>query len=129
MFVAIDAGHCQFQVGQGRAVDVLSLGGFRQFVGATLKVAPVDDNGDVLLDEYEKLLGPRTRLVAMTQVSNALGTVPPVAQMIASAHRHGALALVDGAQSVSHKRTDVQTIDADFFVLSGHKMFAPTGRK
>jgi cysteine desulfurase / selenocysteine lyase len=95
--------------------------------GAKLRVAPVDDNGDILLDEYEKLLGPRTRIVALTQVSNALGTVTPARAMIEAAHRHGALALVDGAQSVSHTRTDVQALDADFFVLSGHKMFAPTG--
>ena len=93
--------------------------------GARLRVAPVDDNGDILLDEYEKLLGPRTRIVALSQVSNALGTVTPAREMIAAAHRHGALALVDGAQSVAHKHTDVQALDADFFVLSGHKMFAP----
>jgi cysteine desulfurase / selenocysteine lyase len=95
--------------------------------GARLRVAPVDDRGDILLDEYEKLLGPRTRIVALTLVSNALGTVTPAREMIASAHRRGALALVDGAQSVAHRRTDVQALDADFFVLSGHKMFAPTG--
>jgi len=95
--------------------------------GARLRVAPVDDNGDILLDQYEKLLGPRTRIVALSQVSNALGTVTPAREMIAAAHRHGALALVDGAQSVAHRRTDVQALDADFFVLSGHKMFAPTG--
>jgi cysteine desulfurase/selenocysteine lyase len=95
--------------------------------GAKLRVAPVDDRGDIQLDEYEKLLGPRTRMVALTMVSNALGTVTPAREMVAAAHRHGALALVDGAQSVSHRRTDVQALDADFFVLSGHKMFAPTG--
>jgi cysteine desulfurase/selenocysteine lyase len=95
--------------------------------GARLRVAPVDDRGDVILDEYDKLLGPRTRIVALPQVSNALGTVTPAREMIAAAHRHGALALVDGAQSVSHGYTDVQALDADFFVLSGHKMFAPTG--
>jgi cysteine desulfurase/selenocysteine lyase len=95
--------------------------------GAKLRVAPVDDYGDVKLDEYERLLGPRTRIVALATVSNALGTVTPAAEMIAMAHRHGALALVDGAQSVSHRRTDVQALDADFFVFSGHKMFAPTG--
>jgi cysteine desulfurase/selenocysteine lyase len=95
--------------------------------GAELRVAPVDDRGDVKLDEYEKLLGARTRIVALTSVSNALGTVTPAAEMIAMAHRHGALALVDGAQSVSHRRTDVQALDADFLVFSGHKMFAPTG--
>jgi cysteine desulfurase / selenocysteine lyase len=95
--------------------------------GARLRVAPVDDNGDIRLDEYEKLLGPRTRIVALSQVSNALGTMTPAREMIAAAHRHGALALVDGAQSVAHKHTDVQALDADFFVFSGHKMFAPTG--
>jgi cysteine desulfurase/selenocysteine lyase len=95
--------------------------------GARLRVAPVDDNGDIRLDEYEKLLGPRTRIVALSQVSNALGTVTPAREMIAAAHRHGALVLVDGAQSVAHKHTDVQALDADFFVFSGHKMFAPTG--
>ena len=95
--------------------------------GARLRVAPVDDNGDILLDEYERLLGARTRIVALSQVSNALGTVTPAREMIAAAHRHGALVLVDGAQSVAHKHTDVQALDADFFVLSGHKMFAPTG--
>ena len=79
--------------------------------GAKLRVAPVDDSGDVMLDEYEKLLGPRTRIVALTQVSNALGTVTPVREMIAIAHRHGALVLVDGAQSVSHMRADVQALD------------------
>ncbi len=95
--------------------------------GAKLRVAPVDDSGQVLLDEYEKLLGPKTRLVALPQVSNALGVVTPVAAMIESAHRHGARVLLDGAQSVSHMRVDMQELDCDFFVLSGHKMFAPTG--
>jgi cysteine desulfurase/selenocysteine lyase len=95
--------------------------------GARLRVAPVDDNGDVKLDEYENLLCPRTRIVALTMVSNALGTVTPAREMIAAAHRHGAVTVVDGAQSVSHRRTDVRALDADFFVLSGQKMFAPTG--
>ncbi len=98
-----------------------------QATGAKLRVAPVDDNGDIILEEYEKLLNPRTRIVALTQVSNALGTVTPAAEMIAMAHRHGALALVDAAQSVLHRRTDVKALDADFLVLSGHKMFGPTG--
>ncbi len=95
--------------------------------GAKIRVAPVDDSGQVLLDEYEKLLGPKTRLVAIPQVSNALGIVPPVAEMIEAAHRHGARVLLDGAQSVSHMRVDVQSLDCDFFVFSGHKVFAPTG--
>jgi cysteine desulfurase/selenocysteine lyase len=95
--------------------------------GARLKVVPVDDRGQVILEAYEKLLGPRTRLVAITQVSNALGTVVPVQQMTEMAHRHGARVLVDGAQSVSHLPVDVQTIGCDFFVFSGHKVFGPTG--
>ena len=95
--------------------------------GARLRVAPVDDDGQVLLDEYEKLLGPRTRLVSFTQVSNALGTITPAREMIAMAHRHGARVLVDGAQAVSHMRVDVQALDCDFYVFSGHKVFAPTG--
>ncbi len=95
--------------------------------GAKLRVAPVDDRGDVLLDEYEKLLNPKTRIVSFTQVSNALGTVTPAREMIEMAHRHGARVLVDGAQAVSHMPVDVQALDADFYVFSGHKVFAPTG--
>ena len=95
--------------------------------GARLRVAPVDDNGQVILEEYDKLLGPRTRLVAFTQVSNALGTVTPAREMIELAHRHGAQVLLDGAQAVSHLRVDVQLLDCDFYVFSGHKVFAPTG--
>jgi cysteine desulfurase/selenocysteine lyase len=92
-----------------------------------LKVAPVDDTGQVILAEYERLITPRTRLVAMTQVSNALGTVTPVAEMVSIAHRHGARTLVDAAQSVLHMRVDVQALGSDFLVFSGHKVFAPTG--
>lgn len=95
--------------------------------GARLRVAPVDNSGQILLDEYEKLLGPKTKLVAFAQVSNALGTVTPVPEMVAIAHRYGAKVLVDGAQAVSHMRVNVQAYDCDFYVLSGHKVFAPTG--
>jgi cysteine desulfurase/selenocysteine lyase len=95
--------------------------------GARLRVAPVDSTGQVRLDEYEKLLGPRTRLVAFPQVSNALGVVTPVGAIIEAAHRYGAKVLLDGAQSVSHMRVDMQALDCDFFVFSGHKVFAPTG--
>jgi cysteine desulfurase/selenocysteine lyase len=95
--------------------------------GAKLRVIPVDDSGQVLLDEYRKLLNDRTKIVSVTQVSNALGTVVPVKEIVEMAHRAGAKALVDGAQSVSHMRVDVQAIDADFFVFSGHKVFGPTG--
>ena len=95
--------------------------------GARLRVAPVDDDGQIILSEYEKLLGPRTKLVAITQVSNALGTVTPVQAMVASAQRYGAHVLVDGAQAVSHIRVDVQALNPDFYVFSGHKIFGPTG--
>ena len=95
--------------------------------GARLRVAPVDDDGQILLDEFEKLLNPRTRLVSVTQVSNALGTITPVREMVQMAHRYGARILVDGAQAVSHLRVDVQALDCDFYVFSGHKVFAPTG--
>ena len=95
--------------------------------GAKLRVIPVDDSGQVLLNEYRRLLNDRTKIVSVTQVSNALGTVVPVREIVELAHRAGAKALVDGAQSVSHMRVDVQAIDADFFVFSGHKVFGPTG--
>ncbi|MFO0558890.1 MAG: family 2A encapsulin nanocompartment cargo protein cysteine desulfurase [Polyangiales bacterium] len=95
--------------------------------GAKLRVAPVDDRGQILLDEYERLLNDRTKIVALPQVSNALGTVTPAREMIAMAHRYGAKVLLDGAQSVSHMRQDVQWLGPDFFVFSGHKVFGPTG--
>ena len=95
--------------------------------GARLRVAPVDDSGQVRLDEYQKLLNAKTRLVSIAHVSNALGTVTPVQEMVAMAHAQGAKVLIDGAQSVSHLRVDMQLYDCDFFVFSGHKVFAPTG--
>jgi cysteine desulfurase/selenocysteine lyase len=95
--------------------------------GAILRVIPVDDSGQILLDEYEKLLSSRTKLVSFTHVSNALGTITPAQQMVQMAHRYGARVLVDGAQAVSHMRVDVQSLDADFYVFSGHKVFGPTG--
>ena len=95
--------------------------------GARLRVVPVDDRGQVLLDEYEKLLGPQTRLVSFSQVSNALGTITPAREMVEIAHRYGARVMVDGAQAVSHMRVDVQTLDCDWYVFSGHKVFGPTG--
>lgn len=95
--------------------------------GASLRVIPVDESGQILLDEYRKLLNHKTRLVAVTQVSNALGTVTPIREIVAMAHDAGARVLVDGAQSVSHMRVDVRALDADFFVFSGHKIFGPTG--
>jgi cysteine desulfurase / selenocysteine lyase len=95
--------------------------------GAILKVIPVDDDGQVLLAEYQKLLNARTKLVSFTQVSNALGTITPAQEMIAMARRVGAKVLLDGAQSVSHLGVDVQALDCDWFVFSGHKVFGPTG--
>ncbi|ENX34308.1 hypothetical protein F889_02072 [Acinetobacter colistiniresistens] len=96
-------------------------------VGAKLRVIPVDDTGQIILAELPKLINERTKLISITQVSNALGTVTPVAEVIKIAHAKGVRVLVDGAQSVSHIPTDVQAIDADFFVFSGHKVFGPTG--
>lgn len=95
--------------------------------GLKLRVIPVDDDGQILLDEYAKLLNANTKLVAFTQVSNALGTVTPAQQMVAMAHAAGAKVLVDGAQSVSHMTVNMQALDADWFVFSGHKVFGPTG--
>jgi cysteine desulfurase/selenocysteine lyase len=95
--------------------------------GAKLRVAPINDAGELLLDEYEKLLGPRTKLVAVGHVSNALGTINPLKRMVAMAHAHGVPVLVDGAQAVPHLAVDVQDLDADFYTFSGHKMYGPTG--
>jgi cysteine desulfurase/selenocysteine lyase len=92
-----------------------------------LKVAPIDDAGNLLLGRFADLLSPRTRLVAMTHVSNALGTITPIAEIIRLAHGAGALVLVDGCQAVPHKQVDVQAIGADFYAFSGHKLYGPTG--
>jgi cysteine desulfurase / selenocysteine lyase len=98
-----------------------------QQTGAVLKVAPVDDAGNLLLSEFEDLLGPRTKLVAATQVSNALGTVTPVDKIVELGHRYGARVLIDGAQSIQHMPVNVSELGADFFVFSGHKIYGPTG--
>ncbi len=95
--------------------------------GARLRVVPIDDRGDIIMEEYARLLGPRTRLVAITQVSNALGTVTPIQEIIALAHRQDIPVLVDGAQAVPHQRVDVRDLDCDFYVFSGHKAYGPTG--
>jgi cysteine desulfurase/selenocysteine lyase len=95
--------------------------------GARLKVVPVDDRGDLIMDEYARLLGPRTRLVAITQVSNALGTITPIEEIIRLAHRENIPVLVDGAQAAPHQAVDVRALDCDFFVFSGHKVYGPTG--
>ncbi len=95
--------------------------------GIVLRVIPMNDRGELLLDEYERLFTPRTRIVCVAHVSNVLGTVNPVREMIATAHAHGVPVLVDGAQSIPHMPVDVQALDADFYVFSGHKIYAPTG--
>ena len=95
--------------------------------GARLRVIPMNDAGELLLDEYDRLLNERTKIVAVAHISNALGTINPVKEIIATAHKHGVPVLLDGAQSAPHLVVDVQDLDCDFFVLSGHKMFAPTG--
>ena len=98
-----------------------------QKTGAILKWAPIDDAGNLLLSEFEQLLGPRTKLVAASQVSNALGTVVPVEKIVELGHRYGARVLIDGAQSIQHMPVDVAELGADFFVFSGHKIYGPTG--
>ncbi|HLE33320.1 MAG TPA: cysteine desulfurase [Bacteroidota bacterium] len=95
--------------------------------GASLKVAPINDAGEIIQDEFEKLLTKRTRIVAVGHVSNALGTVNPIKAMIAAAHSRGIPVLIDGAQAMAHMRVDVRDLEADFYVFSGHKMFGPTG--
>jgi cysteine desulfurase/selenocysteine lyase len=95
--------------------------------GAKLVVVPMDDSGTLLMDEFERLLGPRTKLVAISHLSNALGTINPVAEIVAMAHRVGARVLVDGAQAAYHMPVDVQALDCDFYVFSGHKLYGPTG--
>lgn len=96
-------------------------------VGATVRVIPINDRGELILDEYVKLLGPRTKFVSVAHVSNSLGTINPVEQIIALAHARGVPVLIDGAQSTPHLPVNVTTLDADFYVFSGHKIFAPTG--
>jgi cysteine desulfurase / selenocysteine lyase len=95
--------------------------------GAVLRWIPIDDRGELLLEEYEQLLGPHTRIVAVPHVSNALGTITPIRRIIEMAHQVGAVALVDGAQAAPHLRIDVRALDADFYAFSGHKVFGPTG--
>ena len=95
--------------------------------GATLKVIPVDDEGDLILEEYEKMLSQNTRIVSVNFASNTLGTINPVKEIIKKAHEYEALVLLDGAQAASHLEVDVQDLDVDFFTTSAHKMYGPTG--
>ena len=95
--------------------------------GIRLRVIPMNERGELLMDEYERIFSPRTRLVSVAHVSNVLGTVNPVKRIIGIAHAHGVPVLIDGAQSIPHMKVDVQDLDADFFVFSGHKVYGPTG--
>ena len=95
--------------------------------GSRLRIIPMNDDGELLIDEYEKLLGPRTKLVSVVHLSNSLGTINPVEQIVEMAHSHGVPVLLDGAQSTPHMTIDVQKLGCDFFVFSGHKLFGPTG--
>jgi cysteine desulfurase/selenocysteine lyase len=95
--------------------------------GARLRVAPIDDRGELVFEAFERLLGERTRIVAMTHMSNALGTVNPVADIVRSAHAHGVPVLIDGSQAAYHMPVDVQALDPDFYVATGHKLYGPTG--
>ena len=95
--------------------------------GSKLRVVPIDDSGELLVDEFEAMLGPRTKLVSITHVSNALGTIVPVDRIVELSHAHGVPVLLDGAQAVPHMQVDVRSLDCDFYVFSGHKLFGPTG--
>ena len=99
----------------------------REEKGVVLSVVPIDESGELLMDEYERMLSPRTKLVSITHVSNALGTILPVEQIISLAHHRGVPVMLDGAQAVPHMAVDVQKLDCDFYVFSGHKIFGPTG--
>ncbi len=98
-----------------------------EYNGGTLRVIPINDRGELLLDEYEKLLTPKTKLVAVVHLSNALGTLNPIREIIQIAHHRGIPVLVDGAQAAAHMKLDVRELDCDFYTFSGHKLFGPTG--
>src|SRR5438128_1801356 len=151
---ASEAKECIFVRGATEGINLVMHGYGRKFVGAgdeviisamehhsnivpwqmlceeknaRLRIIPMNDAGELILDEYEGLLNERTKFVAVTHVSNSLGTINPIKQMIESAHKYGVPVLIDGAQSAPHMPIDVQDLDCDFYTLSGHKMFAPTG--
>lgn len=132
----IAATYCQAFMREGDEVIVSAMEHHSNIVpwqlqaqqrGIVLKVIPMTDTGELMLDEYEKLFTSKTKLVSLTQVSNVLGTVNPVKQMTATAHAHGVPVVIDGAQSAPHFKVDVQDMDCDFFVFSGHKAYGPTG--
>lgn len=127
---------CQSQMQAGNEVIISTMEHHSNIVpwqlqaaqrGIVLRVIPMDDRGELLLDEYERLFSPKTKLVSIAHVSNVLGTINPVKEMIATAHAHGVPVLVDGAQSIPHMPVDVRELDADFYVFSGHKVYGPTG--
>ena len=99
----------------------------REAIGIELKVIPIDDAGNLMMDKFEELLSPRTRLVSVTHISNVLGTVLPVKEIIRLAHAHDARVLIDGAQGIMHSRVDVQELDVDFYGFTGHKLYGPSG--
>lgn len=132
----IAATYCQAFMREGDEVIVSAMEHHSNIVpwqlqaqqrGIVLKVVPMTDTGELMLDEYEKLFTDKTKLVSLTQVSNVLGTVNPVKQMTATAHAHGVPVVIDGAQSAPHFKVDMQDMDCDFFVFSGHKAYGPTG--
>ena len=132
----IAATYCQAFMREGDEVIVSAMEHHSNIVpwqlqaqqrGIVLKVVPMTDAGELMLDEYEKLFTNKTKLVSLTQVSNVLGTVNPVKQMTATAHAHGVPVVIDGAQSAPHFKVDMQDMDCDFFVFSGHKAYGPTG--
>ena len=123
-------------VGEGDEVIISAMEHYANIVpwqmlceekGARLRIIPINDAGELLLDEYDALLNERTKIVAVTHISNALGTINPIKEIIARAHKYGVPVLIDGAQGAPHLAIDVQDLDCDFYVISGHKMFAPTG--
>ena len=124
------------RVGQGSEVIISNMEHHSNVVpwqilceqrGARLRVVPINDDGELLMDEYEQLLGPQTALVSITHISNALGTINPVKDIVAMAHSHGVPVLLDGAQAAPHTPVDVRDLDCDFYAFSGHKLFGPTG--
>jgi cysteine desulfurase/selenocysteine lyase len=132
----IAATHGRANIGEGDEIIVSAMEHHSNIVpwqilaqqtGATLRVIPINDDGELLLDEYEKLLGPRTKLVSVVHVSNSLGTINPVKEIIEMAHGHDVPVVLDGAQAAPHLRVDVQELDCDFYAFSGHKLFGPTG--
>ena len=132
--VAMSWGHANLQAGDQvilsemeHHANIVPWQLLRDQTGIELVVAPIDDDGALIWEEYEKCFTPRTKMVAMTHVSNALGTITPIADIIATAHKHGALVLVDGSQAVPHMAVDVVALDADFYVFTGHKLYGPSG--